>query len=696
MKSKGQVTISIILGLVLLIAVGLVFYIRSTAQKEIHSDIKRAEDVPDQFQPVSQFVTSCLSRTTTEALTKLGNRGGYIEPERYNINSVTADPTGGGAVQFSPRSSLKIPYWFYLKSDNRCRGNCEFTIQMPPLHATSANDNSIETQISHYIEENIERCTANFQQFAVQGMQITTTGDLSAKTVVTQNDVAITLRYPLKIIQNNVEQEVNQFSTTASVNLAKIYQLGGLLTSLESEFRYLENDVLNMIVLFSGINNKKLPPMSELEFKFGGAESWTKTSVKNNIQNMLMSYIPFLKVTGTSNYEPFTAIGNELQEALYNVHNLVPLNQSFSDLEVHYTYLDFWPVYFDLNCDGEHCTAESVSTNVLSLMGIQRYNFVYDLSFPVMVEIYDKNALNGQGYTFRYFLEGNIRNNEVLKSDFVPLESVNPDPSSLLCKESSKNSGDITIAVKENGKPVDGVDVFYTCAGESCSIGKTKNGALVSKFPICIGGLATFNKKGYLGRSEIISTDIDQAGTIETEMHALTTIPLELQKKKMIFSNGKWAFDNTPVALNDKEYGTITFRRKGDILDDDMVATAEYRPGENVSIDLAPGEYELDIRLFTDEKVEIPADKRCEGNIISTCYTVPKVEINDTFPNGGVKINMTITQNELNAGKIIVYAISPAILDIPPADRKVEMMEQINKVDEYSAENEENMNPRFA
>ncbi|MBI4439595.1 hypothetical protein HY638_01325 [Candidatus Woesearchaeota archaeon] len=696
MRNKGQVTLYIIMGLVLLIAVALVYYVRTLPEKEIAGEVKRADELPTQFLPVSDFVDACLARISTEAITKLGNRGGYIQPETYGITSVTADPTSGSAVQFSPRSSMNVPYWYFMKSGNGCRGSCEFIVQRPSLHASGKTDSSIETQISNYVSQNIERCTSNFEQFRAQAMDVEKTGDISAKTTVTENDIAIVLNYPLKITQDNSIGEVNEFSTRMALNLKRIYELGSLLTELEGQYRFLERDVLNLIVLFSEIDSKKLPPMAETEFKFGSGTSWTKSDVKDRIEGMLMSYIPMLKVTGTSNYEPFTAIGDELQEALYNVHSTVPLNKTFSDLEVRMTYLDFWPIYFDLNCDGEHCTSESVSSNLLALMGIQRYNFVYDVSFPVMVEIYDKNALRGQGYYFRYFLEGNIRNNEVLKSDFVPLEMVDPNPSSLLCRESSRNSGDVVVTVRENDKPLDGVEAMYSCAGETCYVGKTSKGALVAKFPICFGGILTLNKEGYLGRSEILSTEIGKSATVEAGMVKLSPVNVEIGKKKMSYTNGKWVFNSASSSLKDEEYGMITFRRKGTVLDDEVTATAEFGRGGNVSVQLAPGDYELEIRLFTDEDVVIPEDKRCEGALFTEkCYKIPKTEINETFPLGSVKINITITAEDLEKAKMTAYVLELGILDVPPDARKIEMLEQINKMEQYSAENEYELKPRF-
>ncbi|MFC1768382.1 hypothetical protein ACFLZX_01335 [Nanoarchaeota archaeon] len=696
MKSKGQVTIFIILGLLVLISVGLIIFFRTIPEEGLPYEIKSAEELPDELQPVSLYVTSCLNRIGLEALLKIGNRGGYIFPENFGITSVTANPTAGGAVQFSTRSPLKIPFWFHLKSDNSCSGNCEFEILRPPLR--DGDSRSVESQLSDYISNNIERCTGDFEIFNAQGMNIVKIDDIITETVVTENDVSVKLYYPLRISQNDVSRDVNEFVVNFDLNLKDIYELASLLTELEIQYKYLENDVLNLIAAFSNLDNDALPPRGELEFGYGRSESWTKSTVKNNIQGMMMSYIPMLKVTNTSNYELFADPTNPVREAMYNLHQTIPLNQSFSNLEVRFTYLDFWPIYFDLNCDGELCTAESASHNFLRLIGIQRYNFLYDVSFPVMIEIFDNAALNGQGYVFRYFLEGNIRDNRALKTDYVALRMLDMNPNSLLCRESSRNSGDVLITAKEGDSFVDGVEVSYSCGTESCAIGTITEGTLLAKFPICIGGVVALHKEGYIMTSQFLSTKLDEPENIEIQMTKLSTIDIEIQKKKVLLSGGSWVFDNTAHTLGSEEYGIVTISRVGDILEEGIVRTVDYYPGENVSVELAPGDYEIDVNIFTDEDVLFPSRRECEGGILGIgeeCYTIDAVQINDTFPNGGSTIEATISQTDLEKNKMIVYAVSPSILDVPVSDRKIEMMEQLSLVGNYSEDNAADLRPRY-
>jgi len=178
-------------------------------------------------------------------------------------------------------------------------------------------------------------------------------------------------------------------------------------------------------------------------------------------------------------------------------------------------------------------------------------------------------------------------------------------------------------------------------------------------------------------------------------MVKLSTVNVKVEKKKMAYSDGKWVFNGASSSLDAEEYGMITFRRKGQILDDDLTQSAEFRFGENVSVQLAPGDYELEIRLFTDEDVVIPEDERCEGELFfKECFTIPKTSINETFPLGGGKINITITAEDLK-NPMTVYALALGILDIPEASRKIEMLEQINKIDGYAAENSAMLQPRF-
>ena len=163
-QKKGQVTLFIVIGIIMLLALVVFVSIREEAAKqEIVPGVRVAvEDVPVEFSLIRPFVESCISDIAEEALIKLGEHGGYIDPAEFGINAV-ADPTAGSAVRFSAGSGLEIPYWFYLSSDNKCSGNCQFSYGRPALYRSEDRAKSIEAQLDKYVDNNLKDCLNDFE-----------------------------------------------------------------------------------------------------------------------------------------------------------------------------------------------------------------------------------------------------------------------------------------------------------------------------------------------------------------------------------------------------------------------------------------------------------------------------------------------------------------------------------------------------
>src|SRR5512136_1318664 len=105
MTKKGQITVFIIIGILLLAAIGIYIYVSGQqAKAPIEAAQVQVAEVATEVQPIQDFVTQCLYLTTKQGLEMLGARGGYIQPtQRYN----PYEPTEGSAVQFAPESELK-------------------------------------------------------------------------------------------------------------------------------------------------------------------------------------------------------------------------------------------------------------------------------------------------------------------------------------------------------------------------------------------------------------------------------------------------------------------------------------------------------------------------------------------------------------------------------------------------------------
>ena len=73
-----------------------------------------------------------------------------------------------------------------------------------------------------------------------------------------------------------------------------------------------------------------------------------------------------------------------------------------------------WPIYFSIRPEPLTGTShrQSFYYNIMSPFQTNTYEFYYDLSVPFLVQIHDKNAFNGEGYTLNFAIEANIRDNK--------------------------------------------------------------------------------------------------------------------------------------------------------------------------------------------------------------------------------------------------------------------------------------------
>ena len=692
---KGQVTVFIIIGVVLLLGLVLFFSYREQVLvgREVPEREAVIEKLPTEFEPVRPFAEGCIEQAGTEALKIIGDRGGYIDALKSGMQA-GEDATSSGAVIFSEGSHLVVPYWHYLKSSNKCTGKCEFSSEKPPL-TREGGEKSIEKQIDRYVNENLKSCLGEFKALEGQGFKITEKGTIDAQTRIAEDNVVIIVDYLLEIEKSGGTQTVSKFYTTIDAPLSKMYTFAEYIVNLEAGHRFLEKDVLNLIVGFSGKSEDKLPPMAESDFGFKKTIQWRRGDVKENIKSMMISYIPLLQVDGSRNYKEL-GLGNKLKDGLYNQGMLIP-NAGFEDFGVRFSYLG-WQPYFDLNCDGEICRPESIAENIMGPVTLARYNFVYDLSWPVLVEIEKPEALKGEGYTFRFFLEGNIRNNEPMKEEFYPIKAVDVREGTMLCDPDKRNSGDITVtAVDADGNKLEDVDVAFTCGEESCIIGSTEGGMLKEKFPICLGGIISYAKRDYLGNSQFLNTKLDKEDKLNVIMRPIAEKKIEVKKIKIMKTADKWAAIDNAVSLLNSENAIINIKRKGLLGDEEFSAMADYNgSSEAGAIRIAPGIYDISIDLYSGDRLVIPEKEKCEGALLTQeCYTLPKVELNDTYIAGGARLAYEITEENLKKDKIVFYIVNPDIAGIPVKDRVIEDLEQMGKVEEYSELYKERLKPMF-
>ncbi len=710
LNKKGQLTLFIIIGILVLLIIGITIYFVSQEKgKDIEPEVPKIEAVSSELKPISDFVTGCVKKTGISGLKILGAQGGYIDDSKLSYNIV--DPTGKGAnaVLFSKDGSLIIPYWYYMSSASDCEKsqNCEFKTQRPFIYKAQGSP-SFEDQLNNYVNENLKNCLGDFSQLKEKGFDVKEKGNVETETVITKDAVYFKVNYPLEINLAGKTLSVKQYLSEVNLKIKDVYEAATTITNYAASFKPFEMLSNHLIDYYSGLSSSNLPPTYESKIGDSKEIFWVKSKVAKDVSEILQNNLPLVQVGGSANYHYITApdvIDPEGFEILYNRNFYLEPNKTFSDLEISFNYFPQWKPYFNLNCKGELCRPDVVKNTILFFLSIQRYAFAYDLSYPVLVRIRSPSALDGEGYDFQFFLESNLRNSEPLKEDFVPLP-VSDRASSDFCDIDKRTSGNITINLFDSitKKPVNKADLTYNCGYkviESCSFGIIENGTLVTRFPKCSGGILLANKQGYYTIRMPFDAE-DKSVKLDINLEPINNVKIELNKILLERGSNGWILDDSKQVQttkpNNNETILVSFVRKGDVFDEEFSSFAILENGKNVvNTNLISGLYDIKISAFTypTPELKIPPQKKeikyREYGVVpkKDSYFVPPEAIifnkADPYPSGGAEFTWKLTPNFFAANRTIqLYYIGYDLSKIPENERYIEDLDVINKFDEFS------------
>ena len=169
---------------------------------------------PAETGEIKVYVQNCLDDTFDQAILFAGQQGGYAEPKKYletDLGSIT--------------------YWIHDNIDYR----------------PSAKD--FEETISKYIQYVLPMCINSFAQFSDLNV---TEGNLTVESNIEDNSIDAKISYPLKITKEDVQYELNYFSSSVQIRFLDSYNLAIQLSSLNNdivEINKIDKKELNSVVL---------------------------------------------------------------------------------------------------------------------------------------------------------------------------------------------------------------------------------------------------------------------------------------------------------------------------------------------------------------------------------------------------------------------------------------------------------------
>ncbi len=585
--SKGQVTIFIIVGILLVLAVTLVIFVR----KEIIT-FKPEEIIPTEKGKVENFITACIDQVGHDALVRVGLQAGYIE--------LPFDVAKDNTKRLDISTDLAVPYWAYGPQTS-----------IPSLQ-------QIKEQIDEYLEENVRSCLFSMEAFQ-ETYDLIEKSELTADTEIVQSKVIFNLHWDVEIRSKNGEiiTEVIDHVAESPIKLRTVYTVARSIVEKEMETLKLEDITQDLIAL-----EHPDVPVAGMELSCS-KKKWEVEKVKNTLLELIRLNVHELKVKGTD----YVAFPEDL--TYYQNHYVWNLGSEFKypQVSVLFNFDQTYPYTFGVTplVGNKMQSSQLGGSDLLSFLCIQTWKFTYDLVYPVLVKVKDETT----GYTFQIAFTVHLVRNNPERGEAVPrpsyfIDTVSDEdycdtkniPMTVFSYETVENQ-DTGVY---NREPLEDVQTSFTCLRYKCDLleteydfaGRGHVAGYTTNFPYCVGGILRGTKEGYKETWERV---VAEAGK-EVELDLVPVYEIPASKVKIMKHTFVSPENIGPAtSLKSGELGLIkvAFRKKDDLprtpFHESSVTKAQTRDQEAVEeldalefLAKADFTYDLEVTILGGEK----------------------------------------------------------------------------------------------
>jgi hypothetical protein len=185
MRKKGQITLFIIIGIVLLIVVGVTLVLIRNVNKA-ETDARVGESIS-----LQAFVEECIEEIAIPAIYLQGLQGGYIFPIDDSFVREGSD--------------YSISYLYDRESNVPTR-------------------KQIQSELNLYVNANLRYCLGGFESYKNMGYKVET-GLINTDSIISIDDIQIKVSYPITLKQGDKQEKIDEFSVTIPVRLGYLNDL---------------------------------------------------------------------------------------------------------------------------------------------------------------------------------------------------------------------------------------------------------------------------------------------------------------------------------------------------------------------------------------------------------------------------------------------------------------------------------------
>jgi len=714
---KAQLTVFIILGIFLLIAAATIIYYYGIKIEEQEITAVEGLNVPLWAQPIKNYVDNCIKSKSVEAFKKIGEHGGYINPEdsqlspSFQLNK--EDPTNSDAVYLSENNH--VIYWWHMKSNNLCQ-ECVVSSLLPSIDA-------IQRQVNLYINRELEKCVEDFKSFKDTGFVITK-GGIETTTIVNRDDVTVNVKYPLFIKLGQSEFKMSDFKINLDLDFQHVYDIAALTTVEEINNLTLEDITLNLLGVYAGADFEKIPPISWIDNKKSFV-TWSKDIVEERLKADIFSpNINIIQVNKTKDAKQIEGL-NPITTGFYKTLYLNYLPYNYLNFTVNFFYDPSWKIFFDItprsgNMLEPRVVRQNFPLNFAPPEQTNYYEFYYDLSFPIIVIIKDESSLlqeGENGYTFMFALESNIRDNKDLyewnkgrgtigyyepnsvtvtyrstENSFgictgsgnfwhCPLNgrvytdnitcnvgcistSTNVTQprfvESLMCNPSQRIGTEVILnVIDDTQNAFEEVLISYKCGNyRSCAVGSTDGGGkFVGTLPVCIGqGILKLEKDEVIPKSIKMESIFGETKTVNIVLDKVVEKDIKILTSDFnALATDQFRQSAKPLLGNEQVTLTASRLKQADEEDSITTSIVMSQGDTKQTIRLAPGMYEVRALLQNLDGAVIPTD--INGAV--PVQAIPSVTIKPVIVGGVELINETgywiVNKGDIDNSKLVTF-----------------------------------------
>ncbi|MFH1802306.1 MAG: hypothetical protein ABH864_02525 [archaeon] len=582
---KGQVSIYIIVAIILVLLIVFVY----TFDRNIGD-----EQIPQDLVPVFDYYLECINSEVRTAVDLAGIGGGRIEISEYVPGSEYAPFSSHLNFLGSP-----VEYWYSVQGNGLIKENVP-------------TKSEIEEEIATYVADGVKYC--DFEYYHSQGYSVEL-GDASVEAEILERKVEVKVTSPLVVGRNGETARRENHDVEVDSKLGKFYNLATDIYNEEMAEAFLENYAVDVLYNYA--------PVDGVEIQCG-PRIWLTNEVMSSLRTGLQENFQTIKFKG----DYYDLVGEDRDYFVYDKN---------VDEAVNILYFSDWPSKIEIYGDGVDdglMVGEPVGTEAgMGVMGFcyVPYHFIYDVQFPVMIQLYDRGELFQ--FPVVVIVDKNMPRNALPGIAYVD------DDEFELCEFMDE---DITINLYDNNLNRVNGNVSFECFNQRCRLGETVDGILRTPAPACVNGYLHVRAGGFAEKKQLISSNRESFSEIILDRERELDVELEIGGSEI-----------------DDEIAIVSFTR-----DDGKITTIALPDQDEVK--LSEGSYEVKVYVYGNSSINLPESTKTEcvevprggllgllGSTKEDCFdiTIPATRIDSSLIGGG-KLNTYLLDSELRKGKL--------------------------------------------